>query len=199
MTTQTEPQDRPEIRTMEDLLAAIRMGLEIATRSDIAESERRVIERISAQFNARFDAQNRWIADQFAAQGAQNGARFDAQDTRMDDRMDAQDAQTGARFDAQDRRMDDRFDDQNRWIADQFAAQNRRLDAQDRRQDAQDARQDAFKAQLDENTAAIIALNASSEAERRSKTRTIQWLSLAVGALGALAAVAGFAMAFLGG
>ena len=155
MTTQTEPQDRSEIRTMEDLLAAVRMGLEIATRSDIADSERRVIERISEQFNARFDAQDTRIADQFAAQ--------------------------------------------NRWIADQFAAQNRRIDAQDRRQDAQDARQDAQDAQLNEIMAAIRESNASKEADRRSKARTIQWLSLAVGALGALATATALALAFLGG
>ena len=77
MTTQTtEPQDRPEIQTADDLLTAIRTGMEIATRADIGQSERRVIERV--------------------------GERFDAQDKRMDARFDAQDA----RFDAQDARLD---------------------------------------------------------------------------------------------
>ena len=87
MTTETDPRERPEIRTTDDLLTAVRVGLEIATRSDIYESEHRVIERV----DERFDAQDRRMDARFDAQNAQFGARFDAQD---------------ARFDAQDRRMD---------------------------------------------------------------------------------------------
>ena len=83
MTTETDPRERPEIRTTDDLLTAVRVGLEIATRSDIHESEHRMMGRI----NERFDAQDRRM-----------DARFDAQDRRMD----AQDA----RMDAQDARMD---------------------------------------------------------------------------------------------
>ena len=140
MTTETDPRERPEIRTTDDLLTAVRVGLEIATRSDIYESEHRVIERIDERMDARFEAQN----------------------ARIDERMDA-------RFDAQNARFDARFD------------------AQDRRLDAQDARLDSFEARLNENTAAIRELKTLIEAERRSRDRAIQWLSIGFGALGALA------------
>ena len=173
MATQTaDPQDRPEIQTADDLLSAIRTGMAIATRADISQSELRVVERI----NERFDAQNRWIDARFDAQNRWIDARFDAQDRRTDERFDAQDA----RFDAQDRRTDERFEAQNRWIGERF-------DAQDARMDSQDAQTDAFRAQLNENTAAIREMRASAEAERRSKGRTIQWLSVAFGALGVIA------------
>ena len=135
MTTQTDPRERPEIRTTDDLLTAVRVGLEIATRSDIHESEHRMMGRINE--------------------------RFDAQDRRTDARFDAQDA----RFDAQDARFD----------------------AQDRRLDAQGGRLDSLEARLNENTAAIRELKTLIEAERRSRDRAIQWLSIGFGALGALA------------
>ena len=76
MTTETDPRERPEIRTTDDLLTAVRVGLEIATRSDIHESEHRMMGRI----NERFDAQDRRIDARFDAQDA----RFDAQDRRLD-------------------------------------------------------------------------------------------------------------------
>ena len=95
MTTETDPRERPEIRTTDDLLTAVRVGLEIATRSDIYESEHRVIERIDERMDARFEAQNARIDERM-------DARFDAQNARIDARFDAQDA----RFDAQDRRSD---------------------------------------------------------------------------------------------
>ena len=91
MATQTDPRERPEIRTTDDLLTAVRVGLEIATRSDIYESEHRVVERIDERMDARFEAQN-----------ARIDARFDAQDARFE----AQNARIDARFDAQDARMD---------------------------------------------------------------------------------------------
>ena len=94
MTTETDPRERPEIRTTDDLLTAVRVGLEIATRSDIHESEHRVVERV----DERFDAQDRRMDARFDAQNAQFGARFDAQDARFD----AQDR----RLDAQDARLD---------------------------------------------------------------------------------------------
>ena len=76
MTTETDPRERPEIRTTDDLLTAVRVGLEIATRSDIHESEHRMMGRI----NERFDAQDRRIDARFDAQDRQ----LDAQDARLD-------------------------------------------------------------------------------------------------------------------
>ena len=76
MTTETDPRERPEIRTTDDLLTAVRVGLEIATRSDIHESEHRMMGRI----NERFDAQDRRTDARFDAQDR----RMDAQDARMD-------------------------------------------------------------------------------------------------------------------
>ena len=165
MTTETDPRERPEIRTTDDLLTAVRVGLEIATRSDIYESEHRVIERV----DERFDAQDRRIDARFDAQNAQFGARFDAQN-----------AQFSARFDAQDARFD---------------AQDRRFDAQDRRLDAQGARLDSVEARLNENTAAIREFKTLLEAERRGKDRAIQWLSIGLATVGTLAAILGVAIA----
>ena len=91
MTTETDPRERPEIRTTDDLLTAVRVGLEIATRSDIHESEHRMMGRI----NERFDAQDRRIDARFDAQDA----RFDAQDRRLD-------AQ-GARLDSVEARLNE--------------------------------------------------------------------------------------------
>ena len=98
MTTQTDPRERPEIRTTDDLLTAVRVGLEIATRSDIYESEHRVVERV----DERFDAQDRRTSERLDAQDARIGERFDAQDARIGERFDAQDA----RLDAQGARLD---------------------------------------------------------------------------------------------
>ena len=91
MTTETDPRERPEIRTTDDLLTAVRVGLEIATRSDIHESEHRMMGRI----NERFDAQDRRTDARFDAQDA----RFDAQDRRLD-------AQ-GARLDSFEMRLNE--------------------------------------------------------------------------------------------
>ena len=98
MTTETDPRERPEIRTTDDLLTAVRVGLEIATRSDIHESEHRMMGRI----NERFDAQDRRTSERLDAQDARIGERFDAQDARIGERFDAQDA----RLDAQGARLD---------------------------------------------------------------------------------------------
>ena len=97
MTTQTDPQDRLEIRTADDLLTAMRAGVEIATRSDVYESERRIVER----FDERLNAQDRRTDDRFDDQDRRIGELLAAQDRRTDDRFDAQD-----RRDAQDARMD---------------------------------------------------------------------------------------------
>ena len=136
MTTETDPRERPEIRTTDDLLTAVRVGLEIATRSDIHESEHRMMGRINE--------------------------RFDAQDRRVD-----------ARFDAQDRRMD----------------------AQDARMDSFETRLNENTAALNENTAAIREFKTLLEAERRSKDRAIQWLSIGLATVGTLAAILGVAIA----
>ena len=176
MTTETDPRERPEIRTTDDLLTAVRVGLEIATRSDIYESEHRVVERIDERMDARFDAQNA----RFDAQDA----RFDAQNARIDERFETQNARFDARFDAQDAR----FDAQNA----RFEA---RFDAQDRRLDAQGARLDSFEARLNENTAAIREFKTLLEAERRGKDRAIQWLSIGLATVGTLAAILGVAIA----
>ena len=116
MTTETEPQDRPEIQTTDDLLAAVRMGMEIATRSDIAESERRMMGRV------------------------------------------------GELFDAQNKRINARFDAQDKW-------------------------RNSFETRLIKNTAASRAPEASVEPYSGSVARTIRWVSLAIGALGALTAI----------
>ena len=131
MTTQTDPQDRPEIRFTNDLLTAMRAGIEIATRSDIYESERRVTER-------------------------------------LDERLNAQDRRTDARFDAQDARMD-----------------------------SFETRLNENTAATNENTEAIRELIAASAAERRTKDRVIQWLSIGVAGLGTLAGILGVAFALL--
>ena len=101
MAAQTDPRERPEIRTTDDLLTAVRVGLEIATRSDIHESEHRMMERIGERFDAqdaRMDERDRRIDERFDAQDA----RMEERDRRIDARFDAQDA----RFDVQDARMD---------------------------------------------------------------------------------------------
>ena len=169
MTTETDPRERPEIRTTDDLLTAVRVGLEIATRSDIYESEHRVVDRIDERMDARFEAQNA----RFDAQDA----RFDAQNARIDERFETQNARFDARFDAQNARFDARFD------------------AQDRRLDAQGARLDSFEARLNENTAAIREFKTLLEAERRGKDRAIQWLSIGLATVGTLAAILGVAIA----
>lgn len=169
MTTQTtDPQDRPEIQTTEDLLAAVRMGMEIATRADISQSERRVIERI--------------------------GERFDAQDKRIDERFDAQ----GARMDGEYKRIDERFDAQDARMDSRFDSQDARFDSQDARMDSQDARLDDQGARLDKNTIAIMELKASIDADRRNRTRILQWAAAIIGGLGALAAILTFAAAVFG-
>ena len=174
MATQTDPQDRPEIRTTNDLLTAMRAGIEIATRSDIYESERRVTERVDERLNA---------------QDRRTDARFDAQDARMDDR----DRWIAERFDAQDRRTDARFDAQDA----RFDAQDRRMDAQDRRMDSFETRLNENTAATNENTAAIRELTAASEAERRTKNRAIQWLSIGLAGLGTIAGILGGVAALL--
>ena len=176
MTTETDPRERPEIRTTDDLLTAVRVGLEIATRSDIYESEHRVVERV----DERFDAQDRRMDARFETQNA----RFDAQDARFDARFETQNAQFDARFDAQNARFDARFD-----------AQDARFDAQDKRLDAQGARLDSVEARLNENTAAIREFKTLLEAERRGKDRAIQWLSIGLATLGTLAAILGVVIA----
>ena len=198
MTTQTDPRERPEIRTTDDLLTAVRVGLEIATRSDIYESEHRVIERVDERFDAqdrrmdaRFDAQNTRFDARFDTQDA----RFDAQDARIDVRFDTQDARFDARFDTQDARFDARFDTQDARFDAQNARFDARFDAQDRRLDAQGARLDSVEARLNENTAAIREFKTLLEAERRGKDRAIQWLSIGLATLGTLAAILGVAIA----
>ena len=200
MTTQTtDPQDRPEIQTTEDLLAAVRMGMEIATRADIGQSERRVIERVGE----RFDAQDKRVGERFEAESKRVDDRFDAQNRWIDERFDAQDKRIDERFDAQDKRIDERFDAQDRRIDDRFDAQDRRMDArfdaQGAQLDAQGAQLNAQGAQLNEHTEAIIELKATVEADRRKKDRAIQWISIGFGALGALAAALALAMTIFGG
>ena len=187
MTTETDPRERPEIRTTDDLLTAVRVGLEIATRSDIYESEHRVIERV----DERFDAQDRRLDARFDAQNTRFDARFDTQDARFD----AQDARIDVRFDTQDARFDARFDTQDARFDAQNARFDARFDAQDRRLDAQDARLDSVEARLNENTAAIREFKTLLEAERRGKDRAIQWLSIGLATLGTLAAILGVAIA----
>ena len=80
MTTETDPRERPEIRTTDDLLTAVRVGLEIATRSDIHESEHRMMGRI----NERFDAQDRRLDTQDRRLDAQ-GARLDSFEARLNE------------------------------------------------------------------------------------------------------------------
>ena len=52
-------------------------------------------------------------------------------------------------------------------------------------------------AATNENTAAIRELTAASEAERRTKNRAIQWLSIGLAGLGTLAGILGGVVALL--
>ena len=69
-------------------------------------------------------------------------ARFDAQDKRIDARFEAQDRHIDARFDAQDKRIEARFDDQDKRIEFHFDEQNKRFELQDQRFEKQDQRFD---------------------------------------------------------
>ena len=109
-------------------------------------------------------------------------ARFDAQDKRIDARFEAQDRHIDARFDAQDKRIEARFDDQDKRIEFHFDEQNKRFELQDQRFEKQDQRFDKQDQRFDKQDERFVSIEARLRnhdlqfAEIRGELKLHRWM-----------------------